>query len=147
MCLINSFPRTPFSLNFYSMFYYFEPDNDFAIRCILLHIGHLLTVFLILILIYLLDFCESLSPEIRENVLMTNILPCVKVNNMHYHVTLHKVDPTSLQYDVASQNPTRPVFAYIIIYLAQSNMFHTGMLTFGCKMIVAKVCKFKVVIH
>ena len=26
-----------------------------------------------------LDFCESLSPEVREQCLMTNILPCVKV--------------------------------------------------------------------
>lgn len=42
------------------------------------------------------DFCESLSPEIRESVLMTNILPCVKVHfsqKNDYNLVYHELWP------------------------------------------------------
>lgn len=34
------------------------------------------------------DFCQNLSPEVRESVIMTNILPCVKdlVSDANQHV-------------------------------------------------------------
>lgn len=57
---------------------------------------HLLSSLYISILNYLiifcsfcsLDFCQNLSPDVRESVIMTNILPCVKdlVSDANQHV-------------------------------------------------------------
>lgn len=38
--------------------------------------------------VFFQDFCQNLDPAVRENIIMTNILPCVKelVSDANQHV-------------------------------------------------------------